>query len=1041
VICDAGYAVDGDKAISSFIASCTGDSVGDEVLPSSTWKNVKECLPIPCIEVGGFYLSCTSEDPDSTWNGFSTDVSNWKSWASSVSADEFPTTSTTQPKSDCKDIPDWQNVQGYSCDWYAGSTLTTDSTSDFCAFFGGSLYADSEGVTPEEACCACGGGVLPKVEEVVETCQDIEGWTDSLENSCGFYEVATDSLDPCVAYGSNFENNGYTAAPVEGGNGGACCACGGGLPIEVGVIECAFTIDNEVLGFWLNGEDVTASLPQDDLAIWQNPTFWSFPEYAGLGRQLAFLGEDTSVPSQESGVNCPNHEECAGIYLGCKSTAPDSPWNFIQSDLTRWKTYSSNDLNDLSSTDGNGNPEWVSDNFDDSLWLPPLPGGSGSTCQECLDFRPEMIPVWGDDGSGHGGVFTWFRTAICPSLVPEFTGYDINRDSSLRNLGDTRPTECAPGYVGTPVPVTCGTNAKWIPPSGCVKTALVTCEFTVQGTALNLYIDGDENVATGDYSDYEVLKTVSFYESSSGRQVIAVSAQAEPCDPAGDSNALPADWYSVAFDDADWAAPISTQGALTDYCVDYDGYVDFKGDSCDAYLIDPTTTTLTACEQDGVTINSDGINSNEACCVCGGGTPTQPAIWAEGAGSGHAYSFFRTSLCSPNDVGHAGYTFQDAVGDNGLGAYREVVCEEYYEGSPTGTFCQSDGTWTLPVGCAPTAQVTCTFTIDNVIQESVHVDGIDKSDLVTGDLRDFQSINTITFSETQTGRQVLAFSGIDFNTCIEGGCENSGGMFLYCESTNPESAWNFVESDLTQWLTFSASTAPQVEANWYSLDFDDSNWNLPLESPIAPGTPTSSTSFRDVNFPGIPAIWGQSFYFDSSSNTIPTGFKYAWFRTGVCDRDPPPTEGYVNGQVCNDFEGWTSGSFSFFVDGDTGYTCQDIADGVVGAECTDTAMPPNFVPSNSGCCICGGGIEASLSHHIGSTRQIECAPGYTGTPADIECLNGAQWETPAGCSAQKRIGDTTTVEHQDVPVKSDASRGAPWTLFAVVMTVFFSAAW
>jgi len=106
----------------------------------------------------------------------------------------------------CTDNPlGWYDIDGptYSCSWYAQGSN--------CATYGNS-YANF-GKTANQACCACGGGV-------VSTCTDNPlGWydIDGPTYSCSWYAQGSN----CATYGNSYANFGKTANQ-------ACCVCGGG---------------------------------------------------------------------------------------------------------------------------------------------------------------------------------------------------------------------------------------------------------------------------------------------------------------------------------------------------------------------------------------------------------------------------------------------------------------------------------------------------------------------------------------------------------------------------------------------------------------------------------------------------------------------------------------------------------------------------------------------------------------------------------------------------------------------------------------------
>lgn len=142
--------------------------------------------------------------------------------ASSTATTTTPTTTTATPCGDF--IPEgedkWYDPLGdaYDCGWYA-------TNSDlYC----GTFAEDTPhfGVTANEACCACGGGVShPTTVTNTSTtpCTDWQpapgdGWLDQENNTCEFYALELESERGC----NGSENFNRTAAE-------ACCVCGGGV--------------------------------------------------------------------------------------------------------------------------------------------------------------------------------------------------------------------------------------------------------------------------------------------------------------------------------------------------------------------------------------------------------------------------------------------------------------------------------------------------------------------------------------------------------------------------------------------------------------------------------------------------------------------------------------------------------------------------------------------------------------------------------------------------------------------------------------------
>lgn len=135
------------------------------------------------------------------------------------------TTLTTTTATPCGDyVPDgedkWYDSLGdaYDCDWYA-----TDSDL-YCGTFADDT--SNFGMTANEACCVCGGGVNPGTTVTNTTttpCTDWqpapgEDWVDLENNACDYYAILLESDNTC----NGSENFNRTATE-------ACCVCGGGV--------------------------------------------------------------------------------------------------------------------------------------------------------------------------------------------------------------------------------------------------------------------------------------------------------------------------------------------------------------------------------------------------------------------------------------------------------------------------------------------------------------------------------------------------------------------------------------------------------------------------------------------------------------------------------------------------------------------------------------------------------------------------------------------------------------------------------------------
>ncbi|GFH50147.1 hypothetical protein CTEN210_06623 [Chaetoceros tenuissimus] len=120
------------------------------------------------------------------------------------------------PTIECDDVPGWFDSYGVTCDFYFAE--------ENCDLFG-SVDAGPSGLTANDACCICGGGVgnYPTVAPTVSnaptiTCDDVTDWIDSYDDNCSWY----DSKGSCESFGSIPGRSGLTANE-------ACCICGGGI--------------------------------------------------------------------------------------------------------------------------------------------------------------------------------------------------------------------------------------------------------------------------------------------------------------------------------------------------------------------------------------------------------------------------------------------------------------------------------------------------------------------------------------------------------------------------------------------------------------------------------------------------------------------------------------------------------------------------------------------------------------------------------------------------------------------------------------------
>lgn len=104
------------------------------------------------------------------------------------------------PSPACRDHPiDWRSSEGDSCSLYdLNSYCTADGREgpgwETCANGNITKYADKHGVTPLQACCACGGGTAPKPPAPAPPppppatkCTDYPNWRSSEGDSCCVY--------------------------------------------------------------------------------------------------------------------------------------------------------------------------------------------------------------------------------------------------------------------------------------------------------------------------------------------------------------------------------------------------------------------------------------------------------------------------------------------------------------------------------------------------------------------------------------------------------------------------------------------------------------------------------------------------------------------------------------------------------------------------------------------------------------------------------------------------------------------------------------
>lgn len=282
---------------------------------------------------------------------------------------------------------------------------------------------------------------------------------------------------------------------------------------------------------------------------------------------------------------------------------------------------------------------------------------------------------------------------------------------------------------------------------------------------------------------------------------------------------------------------------------------------------------------------------------------------------------------------------------------------------------------------------------------------------VVGDPLDSGIDKSVSFPERSTGSQSLAALIQNVEPCGLGGCELNAGLVISCESTDPDSPWNFVQSDLSSWRTTSVSTiavvsAEAVSSDWYTPDYDDAGWG------------DATDSFSDVACatcdPDVDPIWADQ------------GKQFGYFRTGVCSEIVPEPAGYeaIDGEfTCSDVPGW-------YDDGGPGFDCAYYDS---DNSCADFgASFANFgLVANEACCVCGGGINTVNTNlrpnrYIGYERGYVCTSGYEGAPTPSVCTNTLEWTEPTGCAiiANRRLLSVT--EEEAIGVSSHYVKEASW---------------
>lgn len=149
----------------------------------------------------------------------------------------------------CVDVAGWKDGDGTSCESYERSGYCVDGKrkagmdwNRACSKPGGGYgpCSDAFGVTPTDACCACGGGRVGGAVQArggrADACADTPGWKDADNTTCAMYEKA----GYCVFGRPKATMDWRFACTTPGGGHGpchdrggvsmtdACCACGKG---------------------------------------------------------------------------------------------------------------------------------------------------------------------------------------------------------------------------------------------------------------------------------------------------------------------------------------------------------------------------------------------------------------------------------------------------------------------------------------------------------------------------------------------------------------------------------------------------------------------------------------------------------------------------------------------------------------------------------------------------------------------------------------------------------------------------------------------
>jgi len=134
-------------------------------------------------------------------NGADVKICNGKKKGCMKCAKNCSPTDTPEPTAPPCTDEGWLDFYGDTCEWYA--------VNDHCAKYG-DIWAKNGGIAANEACCACGGGsTLDTPEPTAPPCTDNpEGWQDYHEHNCEWYAVN----NHCAKFGNDFaKNDGITA--------------------------------------------------------------------------------------------------------------------------------------------------------------------------------------------------------------------------------------------------------------------------------------------------------------------------------------------------------------------------------------------------------------------------------------------------------------------------------------------------------------------------------------------------------------------------------------------------------------------------------------------------------------------------------------------------------------------------------------------------------------------------------------------------------------------------------------------------------------